>query len=117
MVFDRRALGVELWGYRVLGNILIMRRKRVTRETEWANPDSCADIDSARSRSASCYHLTLTLYIRIWVEDGAAGLLAADRLILKQWRIGLLLQRGIDGGNGDDKPRGFLYRISVMRSK
>jgi hypothetical protein len=29
LVLDRRALGVELWGYRVLRDILVMRRERV----------------------------------------------------------------------------------------
>lgn len=31
MVLDRRALGVELWGYRVLRDILVMRREGVAR--------------------------------------------------------------------------------------
>jgi hypothetical protein len=47
LVLDCRARRVELWWYRVLRDVLVMRRKRVARETEGANPDSCADVDSA----------------------------------------------------------------------
>lgn len=47
LVLNRRALGVELWGYRILRDILVMRRKRVAGQTEGADPASCADIDSA----------------------------------------------------------------------
>lgn len=59
LVLDCRALGVELWGYRVLCNILVMRRERVARETEGADPDSCADINSAVQASV---HLLIEVY-------------------------------------------------------
>lgn len=59
LVLDRCALGVELWGYRVLCDVLVMRGERVARQTEGTDPDSCADIDSAVQTSV---HLLIEVY-------------------------------------------------------
>lgn len=48
LVLDCGAGRVELGGYRVLGNILIVRRKRIAHQTEWADPNTGADVDGAK---------------------------------------------------------------------
>jgi hypothetical protein len=40
--------------------------------------------------------------IPVRVQDRAAWLLAGDGLILEQGRVGLLLERGVEGTDGDD---------------
>lgn len=55
----------------------------------------------------------LSLAIPEGVENGLAGSPADDRLILEQRSVGFLLQRGVEGANGNHETRGFLHRGSV----
>jgi hypothetical protein len=48
LVLDCGAGRVELGRYRVLGNILVVRRKRIAHQTEGADPNTGADVDGAR---------------------------------------------------------------------
>jgi hypothetical protein len=43
---------VELGGYRVLRNVLVVRRKRVAHQTEGADPNPGADVDGARQETS-----------------------------------------------------------------
>ena len=55
MVLDGGALRVKLGGYRVFGDILVVRRKRIAHQTERADPDPRADIDSTKSNEFMYY--------------------------------------------------------------
>lgn len=46
LVLDGGALRVEFWGYRVFGDILVVRREGIAHQTERADPNPRADIDS-----------------------------------------------------------------------
>lgn len=51
--------------------------------------------------------------IRVGIQNCLTGRLASDRLVLKQRRIGLLLQRSIHGSDGHDQAGRFLRAKSV----
>jgi len=92
-VLDGGAGRVQLWGDGVLGNVLVVRWQAVTLQTEGADPYPCAHVDLAEG-----------------VQDGATGLLARNGLILKQRRVGLLLEWCVESSDGDNESRGFHAR-------
>ena len=53
LVLNSRVKGVQLGGYRVLSNILVVRRKRIAHQTERTDPDACSDVDITRSGVSS----------------------------------------------------------------
>ena len=53
----------------------------------------------------------------VGVQHRAARLLATNRVELQQRCVGLLLERGIKGADGDDESGSFLYEGSVMKVK
>lgn len=101
---------MQLWGYLLLGNVLVVGWELVAVETEGTYPDTGAHVNLATRASAIVYIEGLGLAIPERVENGLAWGPADDGLILKQRRVGLLLQRGVEGANGDNETRGFLYR-------
>jgi len=81
---------VKFGGNRIGCDVLIVRRQRVSGQTEGADPETSPYVDLAEG-----------------VQDGAAGLLAGDWLELQQRGIRLLLERGIQSADGNDKPGSF----------
>lgn len=49
LILDRSTRRVELGGYRVLRDVLVVRREGVTHQTEGTNPDPRADVDGANT--------------------------------------------------------------------
>lgn len=115
LIFDGCALRVELRGYCVLRDILVMRGQWVAHQTERTDPDPGTNINRAvelvRVHPAITLHArSAAQHSRIWVQNSSARLFASDGLILEQWRVALFFQGGIDGSNGNNKPGRFLDR-------
>jgi hypothetical protein len=105
---------VQLWGYLLLGDVLVVGREGVAVEAEGAYPDTGAHVNLAIGASAVVpFVYNIGVIIPEGVEDGLAGSPADNGLILKQRRVRLLLQRGVEGANGDHEARGFLREGSA----
>jgi hypothetical protein len=99
---------MKLRRYRTLGDIFIVRGKRVAHETERAYPDPGSYVHIA----TGC-QLLFDLYsgvhiIRIRVQNSPARRFAGHRFILQQWRVWLVLEGGVNSANRDNKPGCFL---------
>ena len=88
---------MQLWGYLLLGDVLVVGWERVAVETEGTYPDTGAHVNLAVGASATVHSacVALGLIIPERVEDGLAWCSADNGLILEQWGVGLLLQRGV----------------------
>lgn len=107
---------MQLWGYLLLRDVLVVGWERVAVEAKGTYPDTGAHVNLAVGASVTVHVacVALGLIIPEGVEDGLAWCSADHGLILEQWGVRLLLQRGVQGANGDDKARCFLYGWSAF---
>lgn len=124
-VLDRRVLCQQLCREVCVGDVAVVRGELVAMQTEWANPEFAAGVNLAsgqqdRIRSRWCLTQLMSSLcqsrLKDWlpsnspvgVEDGTAGvLLACNGLVVDQRQVLALLERGVQGGDGHDCPRGL----------
>lgn len=116
-VLDGGVGGVQLGRDRILGDVLVVWREGIPRKTEGADPQTGAHINLAGRGEGISNMRNNSGRIEgspVGVQHGAAGLLATNRVELQQRCVGLLLERGIKGADGDDEPGSFLWKGSAM---
>lgn len=82
VIFNSSVLWEQLGGQVGVGDIFVVRRKGITLQTEWTDPELSAYIDLAKHNGwHNCRYTEKIVTLPVWVENGPAWSLAHNRFV------------------------------------